>query len=248
MRVSSLFTTALCLCALSPLAANAASVTFNFDSSNYTVGQYFFNGQTLTPDATNTPPAFNARVGIVGANNSSQAFQLNPGVFFNNNGLSLASTEGPNDIFRLTFVSAANASILRPITSLTFHFTVQSGDISPAGPPATDPASLRVSGGSLVGNNFVSTRSQSSGGGAYDPNIGGYSGNLVLTNPLAFTTVQFQLFNNITQDTFTLDDIVADDTPDVPEPGAVALGLALGLPALWRLSKARRSRLKQQSN
>ena len=232
----------LCLAAMSPLAANAASVTFNFNS--HTPGPYLQPSDTLTPEIGTGQTA---TVGILNANNPNQAFQFvdsnisgfKPAANGVNTGTNISDAEGSGDVFQLVFSHA--------IHTLNLNFTVIPGADFP---PNTNVNPLQVS--AFLNQNSATPLATALGfGNAYNStNVDQYFGNLTLTSVVGFTTVDLSLFNpNATpSDTFAFDDITADDSAlsNVPEPGAIALALALGLPAAWRLRKARKSGSKQR--
>ncbi len=221
--------------ALPSVAANAATVRFNFNTTtapqNYFTSEYLTQGQVLTPDIGDATQK--ATVGIVDPINVSQALQLedSQGVLLGSGNV-LQAVQDSSTVLRLTFA--------RPVYTVNFDFAV----LAAAFPPPPIDLNTLVISGYATSSSSTPIATNSSGGNPYVSN-GEYLGHLTLSSAFSFSTISFGLSDTTTGDTFALDNIDADDQPaPVPEPGVIALGLSLGLPALWRLGKARKSRLK----
>ncbi len=224
------------LSVLPAVAANAAAVTFNFNTTappqSYFNSQFLTNGQVLTPDIGDATQK--ATVGITDPINPNQAFQLEDGPSAGYGpGLVLESVQDSSSILKLTFT--------RPVYTVNFDFGVIYGGSAGFPAPPTDQNSLTASA-FLTSSSPSPFTSVSSGGGVYNATFDQYFGHLTLSSQVSFTTVSFGLSNTTLSDTMALDNIVADDTFTVPEPGAIALGVALALPAAWRLRRRKRAK------
>ena len=224
---------------LSAAGASAATVTYNFDTTtapqNYFNGKYFTNTMpALTPDIGDATQK--ATVNIIDPIDTTQALQLESaaGVGFVPPlapGLVLQSIQDSSTVLRLTFT--------RPIYTVNFDFAVAAANFFS---PPVDPNSLVVSAYATSGST-TPIASNSSGGGPYNSSFGEYMGHLSLSSAVSFSTLSFGLSNTSLGDTYILDNIaVSDDAPVVPEPGAIALGLALAAPAAWQVRKRKRAR------